>query len=510
MPIEQGDDSGCLQAIAHTLHLDVSCVTIVRWLHKSFDIADHDQFYCVFSVVVAVPLSYTNELSFPVYSPPVVSDIKKCAVVPSAIIVGFGPAGMFAALEIIEQGGNPIIFERGKRIAERSADVQKFISQRVLHPESNIQFGEGGAGAYSDGKLFARRNNSTTAQKVLDTFIKFGAPPEIAYTAKPHVGTDVLRRIIKNIRAYILDRGAEINFSSKMTDIIITDGQVRGIVVNDNEEHTAERVYIAAGHSAQDVFALAVKKNLALEPKPIAIGLRIEHPAAVINVLRHGKKYAGHPQLGAATYSFTHTDRQKHRGAYSFCMCPGGEIVNASSQEGLLVVNGMSYASRASTYSNAAIVVTCYPADFGSQDVLAGMRFQTAIERKAFELAGRDWSAPAQGLLDFLEGRCTRVLKESSYKMGLASVDLREILPSFVSETLVGAFLDWQKGYPSFVSEEAVLLGVETRTSSPVRICRNDKYEALNVKGLYWIGESSGHTGGIVSSAMDGMKAVQA
>ena len=426
------------------------------------------------------------------------------------IIIGFGPAGMFAALELLDYGIKPIIFERGKKIEARDIDVQRFIKERELEPESNIQFGEGGAGSYSDGKLFSRiRNNSEHVNRVLDTLIKFGAPEEIGYVAKPHLGTDVLCRIVRNIRSHILERGGEIHYSSKITDMLISDGKIHGVVINGDKEYCSSIIYLAVGHSARDTFEMIHRKGIAVEQKPVSVGVRVEHPAEIINLIRYGDKYRDFRGIGAATYSFNHTDRKTGRGAYTFCMCPGGEVINASSEDGMLVLNGMSYSRRSSPFSNSAIAVTCRTDDYKSANPLAGIEFQKDIERRAFNAAGGTWKAPAQNLMDFLNGKISCTLNENSYKMGVASVSMNEILPEFVCGALATAFNKWKEDYPLFVSEHAILLGVETRTSSPVKIKRNEKYESVNMKNLYPIGEGSGYTGGITSSAADAVKAVE-
>jgi len=422
------------------------------------------------------------------------------------VIVGFGPAGMFAALELIACGLKPLIFERGKRLEERHADVQRFIAERALNPESNIQFGEGGAGTYSDGKLFSRAKNSAHACKVLDTFIKFGAPAEIGRISKPHLGTDRLREITANIRNHILRAGGEIHYGAKMTDLSITGGAAAGVVINGSKEYPASAVYLAVGNSARDTFELLQAKGVSLESKSISVGLRVEHPAAVINLLRHGDS----PGPGAAAYSFNFTNRKTGRGAYTFCMCPGGEVVNASSGQGGLALNGMSYAARNSEFSNAAIVVTCAAADYPSAHPLAGVEFQRVIERKAFAAGGGNWQAPAQNLRDFLSGKLSCALNRNSYKMGTQSADLSALFPPFVGETLREAFNHWAAECPAFVGPDAVLMGPETRTSGPVRVLRGENYESVNVRNLYPIGEGSGYTGGITSAASDAIKAVEA
>jgi len=421
------------------------------------------------------------------------------------IIIGFGPAGMFAALELIEQGYRPLIFERGKSLAERSADVNKFIRKRELDPESNIQFGEGGAGSYSDGKLFSRTNNSPLAAKVLETYVRFGAPPDIIHKSKPHLGTDVLCDIVKNIRKYIVSQGGEIYFSSKLTGLIIGNGSARGVVINSVKEYLSSKIFLAIGHSARDTFEMLHEANILMEQKPISVGVRIEHPAELINNIRHSKR-----DQAAATYSFTYTDRTTGRGVYTFCMCPGGEIVNASSANGHLVLNGMSYSKRDSKYSNSAIVVTGQTADYDSDHPLAGVYFQKMIEQKAFVAGGSGWSAPAQNLEDFLSGKLSTALLENSFRMGVRTAQLSALFPDFVPEYLTKAFLHWKKEYPLFVGDQAILLGVETRTTCPVRFSRNDRCESANVSDLFPIGEGAGQAGGITSSAIDAIKAVRA
>ncbi len=510
IPVEIDGRDAYVNAAAEKLNLDERKIAFVRILSKSLDARGKSQFYYEISIVVRTPDSFENRENYPVYAETIHAVKKSAHMKERPVIIGFGPAGMFAALEFIDYGIKPLIFERGKTIEERSIDIQRFIKERVLNPESNIQFGEGGAGSYSDGKLFSRIKNSEDIDRVLDTFIKFGAPEEIGYIRKPHVGTDVLCRIVRNIRKYILERGGEIHYSSKMTDLLISDGTVSGVVINGQKEYRSSAVFLAAGHSARDTFAMLQNKGVAIEQKPISVGVRIEHPADVINLLRYGAKYKDVVALGAATYSFTCNNRKTRRGVFTFCMCPGGEVINASSENGMLVVNGMSYSDRSSAFSNAAIVVTCHTADYQASDPLAGIAFQQNIELKAFQATGGTWELPAQNLLDFLCGRVSRSLNSNSSVMGAAAVDMYDIFPTFVNESLVAAFNTWKETYPLFVSEHAILLGAETRTSAPIRIKRNKYYESVNIRNLYPIGEGSGYTGGITSSAADAMRAVEA
>ncbi|MBI5634376.1 MAG: dehydrogenase [Nitrospirae bacterium] len=509
IPVEKDGTDEYVKAASRKLSIAKENIQIAAILSKSLDTSNKDQFAYRISIVVIVPDNYANSENLPVCIEPVAPEKKIKNISQRPIIIGFGPAGMFAAFELIEYGIKPLIFERGKKIEERSLDVQRFIREKTLDPESNIQFGEGGAGSFSDGKLFARMKNSYYANRVLDTFIKFGAPQEIRYVSKPHLGTDLLCKIVRNIRNYIIERGGEIYYGSKMTDILISDGKASGVEINGTAEYHSSRIYLALGNSARDTFDMMLSKGITLEQKPISVGVRIEHPAEIINLIRYGDKYKDCAALGNAAYSFTYTDRKIKRGVYTFCMCPGGEVINASSEHGMMVVNGMSYSHRASPFSNSALVVTCHTDDYGSTHPLAGIKFQKDIERKAFEAGGGQWEVPAQNLEDFLSRRISGRLNEHSYKMGAAAVDLHEILPQFVHETLAAAFQSWRADYPLFVSDQAILLGAETRTSSPVRIKRGENYESVTVRNLYPIGEGSGYAGGITSSAVDAIKAVE-
>jgi uncharacterized FAD-dependent dehydrogenase len=510
IPIEQDGLAAYLTAAAAQLAIDATEINIARILSKSLDTRDHTQFYYNVTLAVQPPADFANRQNFPPYHAPVAATRKPAASRERPLVVGFGPAGMFAALELVEYGLKPVIFERGKRIEERTVDVQRFLAEREINAESNIQFGEGGAGSYSDGKLFSRRHlNSPHTTQVLETLIRFGAPPEIAYIAKPHLGTDVLCVIVRNIRDYILAHGGEIHYGARMTDLLLAHGKACGIVVNGEEEFLSSCIYLALGHSARETLAMLHAKGVAMERKPIAVGVRIEHPAATINLIRYGEKYRNFPGLGAATYSLNHTNRKIHRGVYTFCMCPGGEVINASSAPGLLVLNGMSYSRRASAFSNAGLVVTCQVDDYGPGGPLAGLEFQKAIEAKAFAAGGGHWAVPAQNLPDFLERKSSPVLNENSYAQGAVAADLREIFPVFVVDELVAAFNRWRAEVPLFVSAEAILLGAETRTSSPVKILRDEKFASVTVPNLYPIGEGSGYTGGITSSAADAIRAVE-
>lgn len=511
IPLEKDGMDEYANVASHILRTGVETITVAKILSKSLDVRDQQQFYYKVTLVVHTADSYENIQGFPLYTEP--AKVKRGADRKNQarpIVVGFGPAGMFAALELIEYGQKPLIFERGNTIEERSLDVQRFMREREINAESNIQFGEGGAGSYSDGKLFSRRNGNTGyVNRVLQTFIQFGAPAEIAYISKPHLGTDVLCAIVRNIRHYILERGGEIHYGAKMTDILIADGAAKGIVINNQREYLSSSIYIALGHSARDTLTMMDAKGVAMEQRPIAVGLRIEHPAAIINRMRYGDKYHDFPGLGAATYSLNYTNRKIRRGVYTFCMCPGGEVINASSDQGMMVVNGMSYSHRSSAFSNAALVVNCHTEDYGSAGPLAGIAFQQDIERKAFNAGGGRWAIPAQNLMDFLDKKGGGGLNANSYQQGAVCADMRGIFPGFVISALVDAFETWKTQVPLFISSQAILLGAETRTSSPVRVLRNEHYESVNTRNLYPIGEGAGYTGGITSSAADAIRAVE-
>ena len=509
IPIEKDGMDEYKNAASQKMSTDEE-LSILKILSKSLDLRNQEQFFYSLSVVVSIGDSYKNKHNFPEYTEQIKAIRKTANIKDKPIIVGFGPAGMFAALELIDCGYKPLIFERGKKISERSIDIQNFIQNRKLNPESNIQFGEGGAGSYSDGKLFSRRNKNTSyINRVLKTFVKFGAPEEIEYISKPHLGTDMLCKIVRNIRLYIQERGGEIHYDSKMTDILISAGKASGITINDKQEFLSSSIYIALGHSARDTVEMMHKRGITLEQRPISIGVRIEHPVETINLLRYGKKYQNFDILGAATYSLNYTNRKINRGVYTFCMCPGGEIVNASSEQDMLVLNGMSYSQRSSPFSNAALVVSCHANDFKSTNPLAGIELQKDIEQKSFNEGGGNWEAPAQNLMNFLGESNSNNLHKNSYKMGIVPADMRNIFPAFVTDQLLAAFSKWKKEVPLFVSNQAILFGAETRTSSSVRIKRNDRFESVNTKNLYPIGEGSGYTGGITSSAADAIRAVE-
>jgi len=434
------------------------------------------------------------------------------------IVVGFGPCGLFAGLVLAQMGFRPIILERGKAVRERTRDTWGLWRNKILNPESNVQFGEGGAGTFSDGKLYSQiRDPRHHGRKVLDEFVKAGAPAEIAYVSKPHIGTFRLVSMVEQMRATIESLGGEIRFSQRVDDVVVeTDSagarQVRGVVLADGSELRADHVVMALGHSARDSFAMLHARGVFVEAKPFSIGFRIEHPQSLIDNARFGPQ-AGHPMLGAADYKLVHHCRNG-RSVYSFCMCPGGTVVAAASEPGRVVTNGMSQYSRNERNANAAIVCAITPEDFAAygDGPLAGIALQRHWEAHAFELGGGEYEAPAQLVGDFLRGRPSTGFGTvlPSYTPGVRLGDLGQSLPDYAIDAIREALPAFDKQLRGFGMSDAVLTGVETRTSSPVRITRGVDGHSLNTRGLFPAGEGAGYAGGILSAGVDGIKAAEA
>lgn len=426
----------------------------------------------------------------------------------SPVIVGSGPAGLFCALGLARYGYRPVVIERGREVRKRAKDVEEFWQNGVLNPESNVQFGEGGAGTFSDGKLITRIGDERV-DKVLETFVNFGAPEEIRYLKKPHIGTDRLRKVVEGMRRQILEWGGEVYFGARLTDIDWAAGRVRGITVNHRVKVPCSVLVLATGNGARDVYRLLADRNISLVPKGFAVGVRVEHAQALIDTIQYGQ-WAGHPRLGPADYHLTYQDRETGRSLYTFCMCPGGYVIAAASEPETVVTNGMSYYDRDSGVANSALVVTVAPSDWDGTS-LGGVSFQEEVERKAFAAGRGGYQAPAQLLEDFLAGRRSSELPNGrvTYKPGVTPANLWEVLPLELARVLQKGITEFGRKMKGFIDPAAVLTGVETRTSAPVRIERGPDYSSVSARGLYPCGEGAGYAGGIVSSAVDGLRVAE-
>lgn len=427
------------------------------------------------------------------------------------VVIGTGPCGIFVGLVLAQMGFKPIILERGKAVRERTVDTFGFWRKRNLNTESNVQFGEGGAGTFSDGKLYSRVSDPKNyGRKVLTEFVAAGAPEEILYISKPHIGTYKLVSMVEKIRANIEALGGEFRFSTRVDDIEILDGQVKAVVLNDGERIETRHVALAIGHSARDTYEMLLERGVYIEPKPFSVGVRIEHKQSLIDENRFGTN-AGHPMLGAADYKLVH-HCSNGRSVYSFCMCPGGTVVAATSEEGRVVTNGMSQYSRNERNANSAIVVGIEPEKDYPDGVLAGVELQRKLESLAFEVGGGNYNAPGQTVGDFLADRASSELGdvEPSFKPGITLTDLSQCLPDYVVEAIREALPAFNKKIKGFAMDDALMTGVETRTSSPIRIKRDEHLQSINTKGLFPAGEGAGYAGGILSAGIDGIKVAEA
>ncbi|TNF00427.1 MAG: FAD-binding protein [Bacteroidetes bacterium] len=496
-PEEAVNDTAIRQMIKSKLSWTRNTDFYYKWVRRSIDARKPNiRINCSFEVV-------DSELEFTQLEP---FEERNVVSAPPVHIVGSGPAGLFAALRCIEKGLKPIILERGKDVRTRRRDLAKLNRDMELNTESNYCFGEGGAGTYSDGKLYTRSKKRGDIKRALELFVHFGADPDILVDAHPHIGTNKLPQIIVAMREKIISCGGEVHFNAKLVDFEINKNAISRLILEDGREMECQHVILATGHSARDIFYLLNDKGLKLEAKGFALGVRIEHSQELIDQIQyHGR--LNDEYLPPASYSLV-TQANDH-GVYSFCMCPGGIVAPCATGEGEVVTNGWSPSKRNNPYSNSGIVVSVLPEDLGDpNDPFVCLNFQKAVEQKCWEAAGKTQRVPAQRLMDFINNKVSKDLPETSYKPGLVSVNLNEVLPSLISDSLRKGFMDFGRKMKGFLTNEAVLHAPESRTSSPVLIPRNEKFMHPELVGLYPCGEGAGYAGGIISAAIDGMKIV--
>lgn len=510
-------DADIRKAVTKELRVDENCIKCVSLFRRSIDARHKNDVHFIATLDVETSISESKVLS-KAKSKNAVSVEKYHYEIPfkknlnsRPVVVGFGPAGMFCALILSQAGQRPIVIERGDKVDVRTQKVNNFWTNAVLDTSSNVQFGEGGAGTFSDGKLNTGTKDSRS-RNVLNEFVAHGAPEEILYNAKPHIGTDKLRETVKNIREDIIALGGEVRFNAKLTGLNYADGKIKSVVIEHNnceEIIETDNVVLAIGHSARDTFDMLKNTNIFMEQKPFAIGARIEHLQENINKAQYGN-FANSPYIGAADYKMN-IRSANGRGVFTFCMCPGGFVVASQSEENTIVTNGMSNFDRANVNSNAALLVNVNPNDFGSDDVLAGVEFQRQIERKAFLCGGSSYKAPIQRVGDFIKHIGSTRLGEviPTYKPGVEFAQLDEYLPQYITDSMREGIIAMDRKLHGFAHPDAVLTGPETRSSSPVKITRDDTMQSVTLKGLYPCGEGAGYAGGIISAAVDGIKCAE-
>lgn len=496
-PKAANDLEECKLEVAKVLAVAVNEISHLNIVRKSVDARGR-------SVRINLGIDvYLGEMPLP--NSNIVFHYQNVASKPEVVIVGAGPAGLFAALRLIELGLKPVIVERGKDVSSRKHDIAAIHRNEGVNPDSNYGFGEGGAGTFSDGKLYTRSKKRGDVRKILEVLYFHGAQEDILIDSHPHIGTNVLPAVIKKIRKSILEAGGEIHFNRRVTNFIIENDRITGVQVKTGENYKGKAVILATGHSARDIYKLLRNQGIHLEAKNFAVGVRIEHPQELIDSIQYHRPHRGQ-YLPAAAYSFT--EQVNRRGVYSFCMCPGGVIVPAATSSDELVVNGMSPSHRGGKFANSGMVVEVRNEDlrnYARYRELAGLQFQEELEKKCFRQAGNTQFAPAQRVTDFIDNKSSKSLPDTSYHPGINPSDLHNWLPSFVRENLQLGFKQMGRKAKGFITSEAIILGVESRTSSPIRIPRNeDTFEHVKMKGLFPCGEGAGYAGGIVSSAVDG------
>ena len=502
--IEERKEDILLYKSSKKLNLNKNEISGVKILRKSIDARKKD---IIFNYKVAVyineEINDKSEYNF---------DYKDVSNAKEVHIIGFGPAGMYAALRCIELGYKPIVLERGKNVQERRRDIRAINQEHIVNENSNYCFGEGGAGTYSDGKLYTRSLKRGDVRKIFESFVYYGATEQILIDAHPHIGTNKLPKIIQKIRDTIIKFGGEIYFNTKVVDFVVTNNTLKAIRLENNDELNVHSVILATGHSARDIYNLLHKKNISIKAKSFAMGVRIEHPQQIIDQIQYNCDTERDSLLPAAAYSLV--NQVNDRGVYSFCMCPGGFIVPAATAAGEVVVNGMSPSKRNNKFANSGIVVELdIDKDFKKYEEygpLKGLEFQKDLEKISFYAGGRSQTAPAQRVTDFVEGRLSSSLNDTSYQPGLKSAPLHSLLPKTIGSRLRKGFMEFGKKMNGYYSEEANIIGVESRTSSPINIPRNEDLEHIHIKGLFPCGEGGGYAGGIVSAAMDGERCAEA